>query len=132
MLQNKYLVVIPGIILAFVLYTLSQGFNNVIGIEFFEYENNKKPPYYLEDKYKKINLPLRIVYSLIIYGIVLVGFFKSKKEIKFEHYILLTFSSLYMLGMLGWVGNSRYMAPILIYLSIFFGHGLAKIIGNKN
>ena len=40
MLQNKYLVVIPGIILAFVLYTLSQGFNNVIGIEFFGYEKS--------------------------------------------------------------------------------------------
>ena len=30
---KKYLVIIPGIILAFVLYTLSQGFNNIIGIE---------------------------------------------------------------------------------------------------
>jgi uncharacterized integral membrane protein (TIGR00698 family) len=40
MLQNKYLVVIPGIILAFVLYTLSQGFNNVIGTEFFGYEKS--------------------------------------------------------------------------------------------
>ena len=33
MLFKKYLVIIPGIILAFVLYTLSQGFNNIIGIE---------------------------------------------------------------------------------------------------
>ena len=32
---RNYLVVIPGIILAFVLYSLSQGFNNIIGIEFF-------------------------------------------------------------------------------------------------
>ena len=37
MLLNKYLVVIPGIILAFVLYTLSQGFNNIIGIELLGY-----------------------------------------------------------------------------------------------
>ena len=34
---KNYLVVIPGIILAFVLYTLSQGFNNIIGIELFGY-----------------------------------------------------------------------------------------------
>ena len=40
MVQKKYLVVIPGIILAFVLYTLSQGFNNIIGIEFFGYEKS--------------------------------------------------------------------------------------------
>ena len=40
MTQNKYLVVIPGIILAFVLYTLSQGFNNIIGIELLGYEKS--------------------------------------------------------------------------------------------
>ena len=34
---KNYLVVIPGIVLAFVFYTLSQGFNNIIGIEFFGY-----------------------------------------------------------------------------------------------
>jgi len=106
--------------------------NPIYVLEFFENENQKRPPYYLEDNYKKINIPLRILYSLILYGIVIVGFFNSKKEIKFEHYILLTFSSLYMLSLLGWVGNSRYMVPILIYLSIFFGHGLAKITGKRN
>ena len=41
MFQNKYLVVLPGIILAFVLYSLSQGFNNIIGIELLGY--NKSP-----------------------------------------------------------------------------------------
>ncbi len=40
MTQKKYLVVVPGITLAFVLYTLSQGFNNIIGIEFFGYEKS--------------------------------------------------------------------------------------------
>ena len=37
---KKYLVVLPGIILAFVLYTLSQGFNNIIGIELIGYEKS--------------------------------------------------------------------------------------------
>jgi uncharacterized integral membrane protein (TIGR00698 family) len=41
MLKKKYLVFIPGIILAFVLYTLSQGINNIIGIELLGY--NKSP-----------------------------------------------------------------------------------------
>ena len=40
MAQNKYLVIVPGIILAFVLYTLSQGFNNIIGIELLGYEKS--------------------------------------------------------------------------------------------
>ena len=37
MVFKKYLVIIPGIILAFVLYTISQGFNNIIGIELLGY-----------------------------------------------------------------------------------------------
>ena len=41
MFIKNYLVIIPGIILAFVLYTLSQGFNNIIGIELLGY--NKSP-----------------------------------------------------------------------------------------
>ena len=37
---KKNLVVIPGIILAFVLYSLSQGFNNIIGIELLGYDKS--------------------------------------------------------------------------------------------
>ena len=40
MFQIKNLVVIPGIILAFVLYTLSQGLNNIIGIELLGYDKS--------------------------------------------------------------------------------------------
>ena len=40
MFQKNYLVFIPGIILAFVLYTLSQGFNNIIGIELLGYDKS--------------------------------------------------------------------------------------------
>ena len=37
---KKYLVIIPGVILAFVLYSLSQGFNNIIGIELLGYSKS--------------------------------------------------------------------------------------------
>ena len=40
MIYKKYLVVLPGIILAFILYTLSQGFNNIIGIELLGYSKS--------------------------------------------------------------------------------------------
>ena len=40
MFLNKYLVVLPGIILAFILYSLSQGFNNIIGIELLGYDKS--------------------------------------------------------------------------------------------
>ena len=41
MLNNKYLVVLPGIILALIFYSLSEGFNNIISIELLGY--NKSP-----------------------------------------------------------------------------------------
>ena len=37
---KKHLVLLPGIVLAFVLYTLSQGFNNILGIELLGYEKS--------------------------------------------------------------------------------------------
>ena len=37
MFFKKYLAIVPGVILAFVLYALSQGLNNVIGIELLGY-----------------------------------------------------------------------------------------------
>ena len=40
MMQKKYLVILPGIMLAFVLYTLSQGLNNIIGIELLGYKKS--------------------------------------------------------------------------------------------
>jgi uncharacterized integral membrane protein (TIGR00698 family) len=40
MLNKRYLVIMPGIILAFVLYTLSQGLNNIIGIELLGYSKS--------------------------------------------------------------------------------------------
>ena len=40
MYSKKNLVFIPGIILAFILYSLSQGFNNIIGIELLGYSKS--------------------------------------------------------------------------------------------
>ena len=40
MYLKKNLVFIPGIVFAFVLYTLSQGFNNIIGIELLGYSKS--------------------------------------------------------------------------------------------
>ncbi len=40
MLFKKNLVIIPGIILAFILYALSQGLNNIIGIEILGYDKS--------------------------------------------------------------------------------------------
>ena len=60
---KKYLVVVPGIILAFVLYTLSQGFNNIIGIELLGYEKS----------------PISTAMMAILLGIILGNIFKIRE-----------------------------------------------------
>ncbi len=77
-----------------------------------------------EKKYFKF----RIIYSLIFYLVILAGLFeiflsnKSSKILKFH--ILVIFLIFYSAFMLGWVGNSRYFMPSVIFLSIYFGHGV--------
>ena len=63
MIYKKYLVLIPGIILAFVLYTLSQGINNIIGIELLGYEKS----------------PISTAMIAIIFGMILGTMFQIRK-----------------------------------------------------
>ncbi len=108
--------------------TLQTGILNPIYVlEFFYHENEKKPEYFFNSNYKKINLPLRIIYSAVLYIIVIIGFFYSLRRMSIAHNLLLVLSSAYMLGLIGWANNSRYMVPILIYFSIYFGHGVICI-----
>ena len=77
MLFKKYLVVIPGIILALVLYTLSQGFNNIIGIELLGYDKS----------------PISTAMIAILMGIVLGNIFQMR-----ESYLLgINFTQKYIL-----------------------------------
>ena len=62
MLFKDYLVVIPGIILAFILYSLSQGFNNIIGIELLGYSKS----------------PISTAMIAILVGIFFGNFFKIR------------------------------------------------------
>ena len=64
MLFKNFLVFIPGIILAFVLYSLSQGFNNIIGIELLGY----------------IKSPISTAMIAILLGIFFGNFFKIRES----------------------------------------------------
>jgi len=64
MLFKNYLVVLPGIILAFVLYTLSQGFNNIIGIEILGHTKS----------------PISTAMIAILLGIFFGNFFKIRES----------------------------------------------------
>jgi hypothetical protein len=81
--------------------------------------------FYLTKDYKKIWWPINISYSLTIYVLVLIGFINSFKVLDIKLNYLFIASSLYMFAMLGWVGQDRYMLPSLIYLSVYFGIGVA-------
>ena len=64
MFLKDYLVLIPGIILAFILYSLSQGFNNIIGIELLGYSKS----------------PISTAMIAILLGIFFGNFFKIREN----------------------------------------------------
>ena len=64
MVFRDYLVLIPGITLAFILYSLSQGFNNIIGIELLGYSKS----------------PISTAMIAILLGIFFGNFFKIRES----------------------------------------------------
>ena len=64
MVFKDYLVLIPGILLAFILYSLSQGFNNIIGIELLGYSKS----------------PISTAMIAILLGIFFGNFFKIRES----------------------------------------------------
>ena len=62
---KQYLVVIPGIVLAFVLYTISQGLNNIIGIELLGYDKS----------------PISTAMFAILFGMLLGNIFKIRDSL---------------------------------------------------
>ena len=98
---------------------------------FYKYEYKGKPEtrYYKSVKHQRM-IPLRIFYSLIIYLISVLGFISMFKTKKDKSIWLLFFSLFYFIVLTGWMGSTRYFAPCLIYLSIFFGNGMRSITNN--
>ena len=66
MFNKNYLVVVPGIVLAFILYSLSQGFNNIIGIELFGYSKS----------------PISTAMIAILLGIFFGNFFRIRDSLQ--------------------------------------------------
>lgn len=97
---------------------------HVIYFHKFEYKGKIR---YLNSPEHQFWIPIRIVYSFTIYLIVLIGFFVLLKKDK-KIFFLAFISTTYFFLILSWLGNPRYFTPCLIYLSLFFGLGLDKII----
>jgi hypothetical protein len=97
---------------------------HVIYFHKFEYKGKNR---YLNSPEHQFWIPIRIVYTLTIYFIVLIGFFALLKKDK-KIFFLSLISAIYFFFILSWLGNPRYFTPCLIYLSLFFGFGLDKLI----
>ena len=95
-----------------------------------EHDRNVRP-YYLKKDFYNFWMPIQLVYSLIIYLVIILGFLNSLKNLNWKFNLFLVTSALYMFCILGWVGNSRYFSPSLIYLSFYFGYGIKFLINMK-
>lgn len=96
--------------------------------DFEYYKDYKLKDIVYSDIHKKW-IPIRIVYSIIIYLIVCIGIydlFINQKKKKLLLIIILSVAYYYFL--LGWYGKTRLFVPILIYFSILFGNGLVFIL----
>ena len=93
-------------------------------VYYFHRWDNLEGVFYGSDTQKKWIVP-RIIYSLIVYFFVFLGFynfFKNEKNNKL--FFLIITSILYFTVVQSWYGGTRYFAPILIYLSFPFAFGL--------
>ena len=126
-LLDHPLITIEKVIKGFIHFTVLNPFFVYFDYEFYKFNSSAKIGDFVFSETHKNLIPIRILYSIILYTICLIGFFKLIK-INVKLSILLTLSVLYYYLILGWYGKTRLFTPCLIYLSIFFGFGLNEII----
>ena len=83
--------------------------------------------YYNTDTHDKLILP-RVIYSILIYFISIIGFFALIKKKSYKLLSIIMLSLIYHFGMVSWHGNTRYVVPILIYMSFLFGYGCNNLL----
>ena len=86
-----------------------------------------------KSKDKKINLAVRIIYSLFIYTLALLGFLYLLKSKITPIYIFSFLNILFFsgFGALAFSNTQRYFVPAIIFLLIFSSNGLLKIYEKK-
>ena len=114
----------------FAKYALVKSLHMLLLNPFHIYSDHKYPSgevYYNSKEHKDL-IPYRIIYSLIIYLIIFLGFIKILKKKYLQVNIFLFLSVFYFYFTISWHGNTRYILPSFIYLSIFFGFGFNEIV----
>lgn len=118
--------VFKKVINGFVHFSVLNPFFVYFDYEFYKNKSSGEIGDFAFTKTHRELIPYRIIYSILIYAISIIGFFlcfKRYPKITF----LIIFSILYYYLILGWYGKTRLFVPILIYNSIFFGNGLICI-----
>ena len=88
---------------------------------------------WMKSKDKKINFAVRIIYSLFIYTLALLGFLYLLKSKITPIYIFSFLNILFFsgFGALAFSNTQRYFVPAIIFLLIFSSNGLLKIYEKK-
>ena len=108
--------------------TFHSGLLDPVHVYFFHTTEYEGVNSYYGSKLHKSIVKYRLVYSILIYLIVIYGFFNSVKSIKKKYIFLITFSYLYFLLILGWTGSTRYYASCLPFLFFFLSIGIESLI----
>ena len=105
-----------------------------LGHTYFFHKYDYKTPhsigYFKSEDHKKFIIP-RVIYSLIIYSVCLVGLFSCLKIRDKKYLYLLLGSLIYFTLIQSWIGNNRYATPNLIFMSVFFSLGFCELIKLK-
>ena len=97
---------------------------------FYKYSLNEQNSFIKTDEHKN-KIFLRIIYSLAIYLLAIIGFFRIFKEQKnFIPFLFLILSIIYFVSVSSWTGNNRYHVPNLIFISFFVVKGFEFIKKN--
>ena len=92
---------------------------------------NSSESYYSSETHNKLVLP-RIIYTILIYSICLIGFFTLIKKKEYKVLSIIMLSIIYHFGIVSWHGNTRYTVPILIYMSFLFGYGYNNLLSLRD
>ena len=93
-----------------------------------EYNKNDYKIEYHLSKDKEKWLTFRFFYSFLIFSTIFFGLIRILKfSINLKFHFLILVCVIYYSIMLGWVGNTRYFMPSMIFLSLFFGQGIIAI-----
>ena len=119
----------------FGLYILKNSIHFTLLNPFHIYSDNKYRSgeiYYLSKEHDDL-IKYRIIYTLIIYLICLVGLISIIKKRNYKLLFFISSSILFFFLPISWIGNTRNFVPCLIFISFLFSFGLNEILkGKKN